>query len=49
VLLRASVGAPLNANYEAICKARKITLEEFFRANPAEYQRYKKLSTSRNY
>jgi hypothetical protein len=30
--------------YEAVCKAQGISLEELFKRNPGEYQRYKKMT-----
>lgn len=34
--------------YQAVAKARRISLEEFFKRNPDEYRAYKELVTSRN-
>jgi hypothetical protein len=31
--------------YEAVCKSRGWTLEEFFKRNPGEYEKYRKLTT----
>jgi hypothetical protein len=33
--------------YTAIAKARGLSLGEFFKANPSEYQRYRELAYSR--
>ena len=46
----AKTAAEISASYyEAIAKARGISLAEFFKNNPDEYRRYSELATSRDY